>query len=74
MQSYFDHCVVLALFTFNYKGLQGELRVGRTQSVSIGDSGTREDETQGPEVEPLATASQINKGLHTESVVHITNP
>ena len=74
MQSYFYHCVVLPIFTFNYKGLRGELRLAEREYVSIKDSGTRGFENQRPEVEPLVTTGKVNRGLHARSVVHITSP
>jgi hypothetical protein len=74
IQPHFYHCVVLPIFTFNYKGLPGELRLAKREYVSVRDSGTREIENQRPEVEPLVTAGKINNGLHAKSVIHITSP
>jgi hypothetical protein len=69
IQSYFYHCVVLPIFTFHRKGLQGALRLAEAEYISIKDPGTRRFENQRPRVEPLVTAGTIKKGLHAKSIV-----
>lgn len=74
MQSHGYHCVVLPIYTFDHKGLQGAVQVAEMEYISIRDWGTSTFENQRPELEPLITTGKINRGLDAKSVIHITRP
>jgi hypothetical protein len=74
VQSYSDNHVVLPIYTFGGKGLQGPMQVAKQEFISIKMPDAILFENQRPELQPLITEAQFSVVLRPRSEIWITRP